>query len=469
MPTVGTPPGTARTKTPVLRNNTRSTSHANLKDPLATQTSTVTDQASGLRYLQKRELLPVGDPPSLRNLTTALHFIAQLPHVPASAIDGIKAVAFLLDHVKTASHEAELQNSVLPSLSETVANHVIASISPHIASLQDSATKLQHGNPHPPQQPLPNGSSEQIIAALLPDIASTRNSIKQLEGKLNILDTLHQHLATNGTVGSCADTTTLERIETAVDSVNLCLTDVNMSIDILVPSLTATQSQVNALHKYMTSQNPATPQGPVTSLPARSYSDVAKTPPQSRLAAAALAKAETRSRQVLFTPSATQTLYSKNTDPASIAADIMDLLITLVDENSPHANIKSAVCLNNGNLLLELNSEEAAHWIRSAHVRETLSTKLGTLAPLTQAPNVTGKQRKPRQMTVLGPKARQSTLDSFARKPDTLTVIRSSSSSLPPNILEYSPPCDPHAFDDPPPAPPLPVTATGQAPTTAHA
>ncbi|KIK20054.1 hypothetical protein PISMIDRAFT_84786, partial [Pisolithus microcarpus 441] len=39
--------------------------------------------------------------------------------------------------------------------------------------------------------------------------------------------------------------------------------------------------------------------------------------------------------------------------------------------------IKSVVCLNNDNLLLELNSEEVAHWIRTMPIRDSLSTKLG--------------------------------------------------------------------------------------------
>ncbi|KAI5992804.1 hypothetical protein EDD15DRAFT_2442092 [Pisolithus albus] len=363
MPTTGTPPGTARTKTPVLCNNTRSTSHASFKDPLTAQISTVTDQASGLRYLQKREFLPVGEPLTLSKLSTALHLVAQLPSVPASAIDGIRAIAYLLDHVNTITLSEEFQNTVLPSLSETVANHVVASISPHIATLQDSVTKLQSGTP---QQPNPDHASDQTIAALQLDVTSTRDSIKQLEGKLSILDTLHQHLATSGMVAPHSDPSTVERIETAVDLVHSSLTDVNLSIDVLLPSLNATQTQVNTLHKHLTSHPPTPSQGPTPRQPL---------PQPARLYT--LAKAETRARQVLFMPTPTQTLYTKNSDPISITGSISELLITLEDEDSPYVNIKSAVCLNNGNLLLELNSEAAAQWIRTPPVRETLSTKLG--------------------------------------------------------------------------------------------
>ncbi|KAI6026581.1 hypothetical protein BKA83DRAFT_74666, partial [Pisolithus microcarpus] len=218
----------------------------------------------------------VGELPTLSKLTTVLHLVTQLPHVPASAIDSIRAIAYLLDHVETTSFNVEFQNTVFPSLSETVANHVIASISLHIASLQDS---------------------------------------------------------------------------------------------------------VNSLHKHLTSHPPVTSQvhAPPQPLPQPThlYSNAAKTPPHSHLAAAALAKAEMHTRQVLFTPTLAQTLYTKNTDPISIAASISDLLITLIDEDSPYANIKSAVCLNNSNLLLELNSEEAAQWVRTPPIKEALSTTLG--------------------------------------------------------------------------------------------
>ncbi|KAI5981263.1 hypothetical protein EDD15DRAFT_2204186 [Pisolithus albus] len=377
MPTLGTPPGTARTKTPVTRNNTRSTAQAGFKDPLATQISTVTDHASGLRYLVKRELLPEGARPTTSNLSTALLFIAQLPHLPAPALDGIRAVAYLLDTVETDSLTAEIQNTLQQTLSESVTKHVVASISPHVASLQDSVTKLHPDAPNS-QQTSPTHADNQALAALLPDVKATHESVNQLKEKLSILDSLHQYLATT----TPSDLTTpLEQIESMVNTVNLGLTDVNMSIDVLLPSLNATQSQVNSLHEHLVSHPPTPPQttlGLAAPPPTRLYSDAAKSPPTApRLAAAALAKAETRTRQVLFTPTPTQSLYSKDTDPLSIAADISDLLITLEDEVAPYTNIKSAVCLNNGNLLLELNSAEAAQWIRSAPIRGVFSAKLG--------------------------------------------------------------------------------------------
>ncbi|KAI6001333.1 hypothetical protein EDD15DRAFT_2361701 [Pisolithus albus] len=67
-------------------------------------------------------------------------------------------------------------------------------------------------------------------------------------------------------------------------------------------------------------------------------------------------------------------------DPGHIAADITDSLMPLLGEEMPFDNIKSAVCLNNGNLLLELSSAKAADWMRSAPVREALSKSLGITA-----------------------------------------------------------------------------------------
>ncbi|KAI6034483.1 hypothetical protein PISMIDRAFT_123481, partial [Pisolithus microcarpus 441] len=243
--------------------NTRSTSQASPRDPLTAQISTVSDHASGLCYLHKREMIPMGTEATIDRLSTALHLIAQLPSVPASALDGIRAVAFLLEKIGTSNLINEIQNTLCPSLSEMLTNHVIAAISPHIASLQDSTIKL---------------SSAPAPRALTGDNTDDHINGNPLSAEL--------------------------------------------------PELVANQ-------------------------------------------------AETRTRQVLFTPSPTQTFYTKETDPNSIATDILALTSTLQDENSPYVKIKSATCLNNGNLLLELSSTGAANWIRSDPVRKVLSESLG--------------------------------------------------------------------------------------------
>ncbi|KAI5993019.1 hypothetical protein EDD15DRAFT_2367813 [Pisolithus albus] len=380
MPNPDTPPGTARTKAPVTRNNTRSTTLSNLRDPLTVQTTTVTDHVTGLRYLQKHEFLPIGIIPTPARLTTALFQVAQLPHVPASAIDGIRAVAFLLERVEANSLVSELQKALPPTISETVANHVVASISPHIASLQDAATKLSlptrtqtDDSPNPSQ-----ATANQAVSELTPQITSIHKSLNQFQEKLSILDAIHQHLAiTNTSAETEALGATVDRLENLVETVNFNLNDTSNAINILAPSLEATQSQINSLHKRLTTPPQAQP-AQTQSQTTRSYSEAVKNATTtSRVATKAMAKAETRSRQVLFTPRPNQTLYSKDTDPAAIVADITDQLIRIQGEEDPYVNVKSAVCLNNGNLLLELNSTEAANWMRDDPARRDLAESLG--------------------------------------------------------------------------------------------
>ncbi|KAI6118266.1 hypothetical protein F5141DRAFT_1264222 [Pisolithus sp. B1] len=353
---------------------------SNLRDPLTAQTTTVTDHVTGLRYLQKHEFLPIGILPTPACLTTALFQVTQLPHVPASAVDGIRAVAFLLEKVEVNSLVSELQKALPPTISETVANHVIASILPHIASLQDAASKLSTpdrtstDNTHNP----PQAASSQADHELTPQITSIHESVNQFQEKLSILNAIHQHLAiTNTTIETEALAATVDWLENLVETVNFNLNDTSNAINVLAPSLEATQFQINSLHKHLTVPPLAQPEQPQPQS-SRLYSDAVKnTTVAPRAAIKAMAKAETRSRQVLFTPHPNQSLYSKNTDPAAIVADIADQLIRIQDAEDPYVNIKSAICLNNRNLLLELNSTEAANWMRNDPVRQDLARSLG--------------------------------------------------------------------------------------------
>lgn len=63
--------------------------------------------------------------------------------------------------------------------------------------------------------------------------------------------------------------------------------------------------------------------------------------------------------------------------------------------------------------------------------------------------------------------ARQTTLDNFARKPQTTTVVNTSTIYVPPHILDYSPPVDPLAFADPP-QPPADTTTGSHSPSQAR-
>ncbi|KIK20585.1 hypothetical protein PISMIDRAFT_105479, partial [Pisolithus microcarpus 441] len=281
MPLADTPPGTTRTKTPATRINTRASSQANFKDLLATQTSIITDYATSLRHLLRKGVLQPGTEPTTDTLSTALFQIAQFPNVPASAIDGIRAVAFLLEKVDATALSLDIQNTLRTSLPETITNHVIAALSPHIASLQDSALALKHPIPPPPRLTPPQDDAP-------PDITPSPAPAQALEDLLPHVKSIHTTLVTS-----------------------------------------------------------------------------------------ALAKAEIRARQVLFTPTPDQTLYSKSTDPGTIAIDILDATMAHQNEDAPYINVRSAVCLNNGNLLIELSSAEAAEWMRSTEVRTTLSSSLG--------------------------------------------------------------------------------------------
>ncbi|KAI6003076.1 hypothetical protein EDD15DRAFT_2192467 [Pisolithus albus] len=480
MPPADTPPGTARLKATATRTNTRSTAQANFKDPLATLTTIVTDHDTGLRYLHKKEFLPAGTETTTERLATALFQIAQLPNVPATAIDGIRAVAFLLEKAGTTALVTEIHNTLRTSLSETITNHVIASISPHVASIQDAALALKSppllaaptldkptaDNPVNPLTPsnAPNPVVTHPGEDALPYIRSIQSTVNALQDKMPLLEAIHKHLVITGSGDVMASiSTTLDRTEMLVDDVSLGLLQATDAVNSLLPALDSTQAQMaHLVGQMVTPIPPQLPQPNAT--PARSYSDVAKTPPTPQLASAALAKAETRSRQVLFTPAPGQTLYSKTTDPGSIAIDILDATIPFMCGEAPHVDIKAVVCLNNGNLLVELSTAEAADWLRSEETRKILSNSLGIDAVVKERTLTLPKTPSRPTLQGPGPKAHQTTLDDYARKPPNkptvaITISSPPSSSLPPHVLDYPPSSSHSAFDDPTPSATHPTSA----------
>ncbi|KIK12151.1 hypothetical protein PISMIDRAFT_18943 [Pisolithus microcarpus 441] len=366
---------------------TCASSQVSYKDPLATQTSVVTDHVTGLHHLLKKEILPAGIDPSIDRLTTALFHIAQLPNVPASAIDGIQAVGFLLEKVGTMALSTEIQNMLHTSLTETITNHVIAVISPHVASMQDTVLALKLPSPLAPPMtstqsktlpsPTPDSAPALTPDDLLPHVDSICTSVNTIQEKMPLLEAIHKHLVVTGSGDTLASiSTSLDRTEMLVDNVGAGLTLVTEVVNTLLPSLDSTQTQMDILQGCLTSPPPPqTTQSPPA--PSHTYSDAVKSPPRSQLVTAALAKVETWTRQVLFTPTPDQTLYTKTTDPGHVAVDIMDFMLTLQDKETPFTNVKSAVCLNNGNLLLELSSAEAAEWMRLEPIRNILSNSLG--------------------------------------------------------------------------------------------
>ncbi|KAF9234669.1 hypothetical protein BU15DRAFT_52371, partial [Melanogaster broomeanus] len=163
-----------------------------------------------------------------------------------------------------------------------------------------------------------------------------------------------------------------ENLPSSVDTILTRLEEVKTSIMILKPSLDTTQFCLDSFISK-TAQEPVPPP--------RSYSDITRTsPPISTQNHAALARAAVRARQILFDPSPGQTLYSPTSPPAEVASRLNEAILSLRTEESPITTIKAILRLRNGGLLAEVNSEEAASWIKSKYIREKLITTLGIQA-----------------------------------------------------------------------------------------
>ncbi|KAI6102136.1 hypothetical protein F5141DRAFT_1217717 [Pisolithus sp. B1] len=240
-----TPPGTTRFKTPVTYTNTCATSQASFKDPLATQISIITDHATGLHYLLKRDSLPLGINLTIDRLATALFLIAQLPNVLASAIDRIWAVAFLMEKVGTMTLAMEIQHMLCTSLTEMITNHVIALISPHIASMWDTALALRL--PTPLASPTTNTQED-----LLPHVKSIHTSVNAIQKKMPLLEAIHKHLVGTGGGNTLASiSASIDHRKMLVDDVGAGLSLVTEVVNTLLPSLNTTQAWIDSLHRHL--------------------------------------------------------------------------------------------------------------------------------------------------------------------------------------------------------------------------
>ncbi|KAI6016349.1 hypothetical protein PISMIDRAFT_99152, partial [Pisolithus microcarpus 441] len=187
----------------------------------------------------------------------------------------------------------------------------------------------------------------------------------------NTLHTLLSEMITNHVIASISP----------MPAATLPMEDMLQHVKSICSTVNALQEKtplLEAIHKHVVGDFLASPLTLLHLSLHCTHSNTAKSPPSSKLAMAALAKAETQTRQVLFTPAPDQMLYSQMTDLGSITLDIMDLTLTFQNKESPHINVKSAVCLSNGNLLVELTSAEVANWLRSKGMRKILSNSLGT-------------------------------------------------------------------------------------------
>ncbi|KIK79515.1 hypothetical protein PAXRUDRAFT_161152, partial [Paxillus rubicundulus Ve08.2h10] len=232
-------------------------------------------------FLERQLLCLVGEDITLKSAATVLLHITQISKLPFIAKEAIHAVTFILEYVSSSKLAADLQNQPQASLVDSVTEHVIVTLSPHITQLQGSAEDLHNK-----------------VAAL-----------EKLQKDTEVKEVITQGLLS----------TSMDHTEEVADRLLNSPEDIKNIVNVLTPSLKSTQSQINALHLHLTSTSTPTPI-PIlihhSPPPTHSYSDALRnnteTAPQITQA---LAHSAICSCQVLFDPTPGQSLYTADSPP----------------------------------------------------------------------------------------------------------------------------------------------------------
>ncbi|KAG0692217.1 hypothetical protein DFH29DRAFT_1009072 [Suillus ampliporus] len=210
------------------------------------------------------------------------------------------------------------------------------------------------------------------IATAVIDLIS--DSINRLENTLSKKD-LNTELENANVVA------TIARAEDAADGVLSSVEEIKNIVNLLTPSLDSVQTHLNTFATKTSSSTPA--EHPQSLEPVRSYSSVVKqSTSQTAPVSAALIRAATRERQVLFDPAPGHTLFPPEDTPIDIANKVSQALQTVRKDNDLEIEIKASQRLRNGGVVIELTTSLAAQWARAPANHQTIIEALGLQAQI---------------------------------------------------------------------------------------
>ncbi|KAG0700623.1 hypothetical protein DFH29DRAFT_1000959 [Suillus ampliporus] len=197
-----------------------------------------------------------------------------------------------------------------------------------------------------------------VIAALAPQIAKVLNASKTMAGSENEVQTA------------------AGRIEAAADALYESVKDCHNAMKLLSPSLDSTQQCLNTLSTQLTDRSTRTHVPQNSQLPAPSYSSITAAH-LSPTIDQAVARAAIRARQIILDPSPGGTMFPPGTPHENIVKTIKEALATIRNYNTPPGDIRAVTTFHNGGLIVELENEHLAAWLRTPEGRSTLGTQLG--------------------------------------------------------------------------------------------
>ncbi|KAG2049923.1 hypothetical protein BDR06DRAFT_974877 [Suillus hirtellus] len=253
---------------------------------------------------------------------------------PVHVTSAIRAVAFIMkEHV--ASEIAELAaKQITDNLTAKLVDHVVAAISPQVALIHDAS---------------------QTLNATIED--STR---------------LHTSISRERTEKEDNVKTAADRIEEAADALYDSVETYQKALQILTPSLDATQEKIDLLHSQISKNPPEIQQAP---RPTYSSVVAAQLPP---MVDQAISRAAIRARQVLLDPKPGEQLFPQNTSNQDITNKLKNALTAVRNDSTPPGTIRSVSTLRNGGIIVELENETLASWFNSPNGKAAIESQLDT-------------------------------------------------------------------------------------------
>ncbi|OAX31620.1 hypothetical protein K503DRAFT_811559 [Rhizopogon vinicolor AM-OR11-026] len=319
-----TDPLNSRDLSPTIGPNTRKTTRTPLtQTEIEAIPNPVTDHISAEKYLSKTLISQIDEPYTLTHLTSILLHITQISgNTPLPVITAIRVVAFIMKKHTACEIATAAAKQLMDTLSSHIVNNVIGAIAPHVANVLST--------------------SESMTSTLEQDnrlYQSIKAEHDEKEGNTSIAVDCIEEAANNlfESIGNC---------QKALKTLSL--------------SLDATQDRVNQLSTQLPTAPPQT-QLPVNTKPSYSAVAAALLPPTVDQA---VGRAAIRARQVLLDPKPGDNLFPPNTSNADIVKKLKEALSNARDESTPHGDIKAISTLKNGGIIVEMENENLATWLR---------------------------------------------------------------------------------------------------------
>ncbi|OJA11650.1 hypothetical protein AZE42_10164 [Rhizopogon vesiculosus] len=179
--------------------------------------------------------------------------------------------------------------------------------------------------------------------------------------------------------------TAVDRLEDSAYALYSNVEDCENTIKLFTPFLISTQSRLNTISQQLTSQNSplASTQPPLnttqSALPmypsslTYSVAAAAHLPPSVDQA---VARASIRARQILLEPKIGNSVFPLNSSSSDIATKLNNALSKIRKPSTPSSEIQAVQVQCNGSLVIELENENIASWIRSPTGHTALETQL---------------------------------------------------------------------------------------------